>query len=95
MVVQPLSSARHLTALRISGGRTRERTRVDDRPLQPLEGWRKAPDRKRVVIRNADGAAMRERRLEPVGGLYLVGTFRRAVSTEGRSNRPPRMTCRI
>jgi len=28
------------TALRISGGRTRERARVDDRPLQPLDGRR-------------------------------------------------------
>jgi len=47
----------NLTALRISGGRTRELARVDDRPLQPLDGWRKAPDRKRMGIRSADGTA--------------------------------------
>jgi hypothetical protein len=46
-----------LTGLRISGGRTRELARVDDCPLQPLDGRREAPDRKRVAIRNADGAA--------------------------------------
>jgi len=44
-----------ITALRISGRRTRERTRVDDRPLQPRDGRREAPDRKRVVFRSADG----------------------------------------
>jgi len=43
--------------LRISGGRTRERARVDDRPLQPLDGRRRAPDRKRMAIRGSDGAA--------------------------------------
>ena len=31
-----------LTALRISGGRTGELARVDDRPLQPLDGRRAA-----------------------------------------------------
>jgi len=46
-----------LTALRISGGRTRELARVDDRPLQPLDGRREAPDRQRMAIRSADGAA--------------------------------------
>ena len=46
-----------LTGLRISGGRTRERARVDDRPLQPLDGRREAPDRKRMAIRSPDGAA--------------------------------------
>jgi hypothetical protein len=43
--------------LRISGGRTRELARVDDRPLQPLDGRREAPDRKRMLIRSPDGAA--------------------------------------
>jgi hypothetical protein len=43
--------------LRISGRRTRERAREDDCPLHALDGRREAPDRKRVVIRNADGAA--------------------------------------
>jgi len=33
-----------LTGLRISGGRTRELARVGDRPLQPLDGRREAPD---------------------------------------------------
>jgi len=42
-------------ALRVSGRRTRERARVDDRPLRPLDGRREAPDRKRIAIRNADG----------------------------------------
>jgi len=46
-----------LTALRISGGRECEFTRTDDRPLQPLDGWRKAPDRKPMGIRSADGTA--------------------------------------
>ncbi len=43
------------TGLRISGGRTRELARVDDRPLQPLDGRREAPDRKRMAIRSPDG----------------------------------------
>jgi len=46
-----------LTALRVSGGRTRERARVDDRPRQPLDGQREALDRKRMAIRSPDGAA--------------------------------------
>jgi hypothetical protein len=45
------------TGLRISGGRTRERARVDGRPLQPFDGRREAPDRKRMAIRSPDGAA--------------------------------------
>jgi len=36
----------------------RELARVDDRPLQPLDGWRGAPDRKRMSIRSPDGAAV-------------------------------------
>ena len=47
-----------LTALRISGGRSRELARGDDRTLQPLDGRRKAPDRERMEIRSADGAAL-------------------------------------
>jgi hypothetical protein len=35
----------------------RELARVDDRPLQPLDGRREAPDRKRMIIRSPDGAA--------------------------------------
>ena len=35
----------------------RERPRVGDRLLQPLDGRRKAPHRKRKVIRSEDGAA--------------------------------------
>jgi hypothetical protein len=39
--------------------------------LYLLDGWREAPDRKRVVIRNADGAArtpeLTRRRPELVG----------------------------
>jgi hypothetical protein len=45
------------SALRINGGRMRARARVDDYPLHSLDGRREAPDRKRVVIRNADSAA--------------------------------------
>ncbi len=45
------------TALRISGERTRERALVDDWPLQSLEDRRDTPNRKRMVTRNADGAA--------------------------------------
>src|SRR5574337_219648 len=41
-----------LTALRITGGRTHERARVDDCPLHPLDGRREALNRKRVVIHN-------------------------------------------
>jgi hypothetical protein len=32
----------HAAAATISGGRTRELARVDDRPLQPLDGRREA-----------------------------------------------------
>jgi len=31
---------------------------VDDRPLQPLDGRRKAPDRKRMLIRSPEGASV-------------------------------------
>jgi hypothetical protein len=40
-----------------AGGRASELARVDDRPLQPLDGWREGPDRKRMLIRSPDGAA--------------------------------------
>ena len=30
---------------------------MDDRPLQPLDGRREAPDRKRMLVRSPDGAA--------------------------------------
>jgi len=53
-----------LTGLRISGGRTRELARVDDRPLQPLDGRRGAPDRKRMSIRSPDGAAQSVRAID-------------------------------
>jgi len=46
-----------LTERRISGGRTYELASADNYPLHPLDGLREAPDRKRVAIRNADGAA--------------------------------------
>ncbi|MCS6804708.1 MAG: hypothetical protein RMM98_15670 [Acidobacteriota bacterium] len=49
--------AERLTALRISGGRTRKLACVDARPLHPLDGRREAPDRKRMAIRSADGVA--------------------------------------
>jgi len=52
-----VSNFEDITGLRISGGRTRELARVDDRPLQPLDGRREAPDRKRMLIRSPDGAA--------------------------------------
>ena len=61
-----------LTALRISGGRTRELARVVDRPLQPLDGRREAPGRQRMAIRSPDGAA----RSDPKVALEaLVGRF--------------------
>jgi hypothetical protein len=41
-----------------------ELARVDDRPLQPPDGRREAPDRKRISIRNPDGAAHERCRLE-------------------------------
>jgi hypothetical protein len=47
---------RSLTPLPISRRRTRKRARVNDCPLHPLDGWREAPNRKRVAIRNTDGA---------------------------------------
>jgi len=47
-----------ITALRISGRRTREQARGDDCPLQPLDGLaRQRRDRKRMVIRSAVGEA--------------------------------------
>jgi hypothetical protein len=47
-----------LTALRISGRRTRELARGGGCPLQPLDGLaRQRRDRKRMVIRSADGSA--------------------------------------
>jgi hypothetical protein len=48
---------KRLTGLRISGERTRKRARVDDRPMQPLDGRRGAPDRKRMAIRSPVGVA--------------------------------------
>ncbi|MBM3163532.1 MAG: hypothetical protein FJZ79_09555 [Chlorobi bacterium] len=46
------------SALRISGRRTRELAHGDDCPLQPLDGLaRQRRDRKRMVIRSADGEA--------------------------------------
>ncbi|TAL41249.1 MAG: hypothetical protein EPN89_19290 [Methylovulum sp.] len=64
-----------LTWRRVSGGRTRERARVDGRPLQPRDGRREAPDRKLVVIRNADGGTRSVRDIVEVAGatrLYRV-----------------------
>jgi len=47
-----------LTALRISGRRTRELARGGGCPLQPLDGLaRQRRDRKRMEIRSADGSA--------------------------------------
>jgi len=47
-----------ITALRISGRRTRELARGGGCPLQPLDGLaRQRRDRKRMVIRSADGSA--------------------------------------
>ncbi len=45
---------------------------MDDCPLQPRDGRREAPDRKRMVIRSPDGAARRVRAIgERVSGrLY-------------------------
>ena len=46
-----------ITALRISGRRTRELARGGGCPLQPLDGLaRQRRDRKRMVIRSADGS---------------------------------------
>ena len=42
----------------------RELARVDDRPLQPLDGRREAPDRKRMIIRSPDGAARSVRAID-------------------------------
>ncbi len=53
-----------LTGLRISGERTPELARVDGRPLQPLDGRREAPDRKRMLIRSPDGAARSVRAID-------------------------------
>jgi len=38
--------------------------RVEDRPLQPLDGRREAPVRKRMVIRSTDGAARSVRAID-------------------------------
>jgi len=47
-----------LTALRISGRRTRELARGGGCPLQPLDGLaHQRRDRKRMVISSADGSA--------------------------------------
>jgi len=35
---------------------------VADRPLQPLDGRREAPDRKRMLIRSPDGAGAKRPR---------------------------------
>jgi len=54
-----------LTALRISGRRTRELAHGDDCPLQPLDGLaRQRRDRKRMVIRSADGEARSVRAID-------------------------------
>ena len=45
-----------LTGLWINDGRTRERDREGDLPLQPLYGRRETPDRKWMAIRSPDGA---------------------------------------
>ncbi len=37
---------------------------MDDRPLQPLDGRREAPDRQRMAIRSADGAARSVRAID-------------------------------
>lgn len=42
------------------GSTVDDRARVGDHPPQPLDAQREAPDRKRVAIRNADGAARRD-----------------------------------
>ena len=54
----PAYTDRGLTALRISGRRTREQARGGGCPLQPLDGLaRQRRDRKRMEIRSADGEA--------------------------------------
>jgi len=55
-----------LTALRISGRRTRELARGGGCPLQPLDGLaRQRRDRKRMAIRSADGSARSVRAIDP------------------------------
>ena len=56
--MQVISLSIDRTALRISGGRSRELVRGDDRPLQPLDGRRAATGIRRMGIRSADGAAL-------------------------------------
>jgi hypothetical protein len=58
--------SRHITALRISSGRTRELARADGRLLQPLDGRREAPDIKWMVICSADGTARSVRAIIPL-----------------------------
>jgi len=41
---------------------------VGDRPLQPLDGRRAAPDRKRMSIRSPDGAALSVRAIAKITG---------------------------
>jgi len=41
---------------------------VDDRPLQPLDGRREAPDRKRMSIRSPVGAARSVRAIAKISG---------------------------
>ena len=56
-----------ITALRISGRRTRELARGGGCPLHPLDGLaRQRRDRKRMVIRSADGSARSVRAIAPV-----------------------------
>ena len=47
-----------------------------NRPLHPLDGRREAPDRKRMAIRSADGAARSVRALVPVQPPKAVGCNR-------------------
>ena len=54
-----------ITGLRVSGGRSPELARVDDRPMQELDGQREALDRKQMVVRSPDGAAQSVRAIAP------------------------------